>query len=114
MLISDWSSDVCSSDLQLTGVALEQRLQLQLGHGPAHAMQFGVALGQVFHPEMVVVMQVQQGAVHVQQHRIDLVPRSEERRVGKEWVSTCRSRWAPYHKKKKKSRYSEKKYEYNK
>src|SRR3546814_10986612 len=22
--------------------------------------------------------------------------RSEERRVGKEWVSTCRSRWAPY------------------
>src|SRR3546814_11074397 len=28
--------------------------------------------------------------------------RSEERRVGKEWVSTCRSRWSPYHKKKKK------------
>src|SRR3546814_18758951 len=26
--------------------------------------------------------------------------RSEERSVGKEWVSTCRSRWAPYHKKK--------------
>src|SRR3546814_13407450 len=24
-------------------------------------------------------------------------PRSEERRVGKEWVSTCRSRWSPYH-----------------
>src|SRR3546814_14201093 len=28
-------------------------------------------------------------------------PRSEERRVGKECVSTCRSRWSPYHKKKK-------------
>src|SRR3546814_13378732 len=28
--------------------------------------------------------------------------RSEERRVGKECVSTCRSRWSPYHKKKKK------------
>src|SRR3546814_19039085 len=27
--------------------------------------------------------------------------RSEERRVGKEWVSTCRSRWWPFHKKKK-------------
>src|SRR3546814_13433120 len=26
-----------------------------------------------------------------------VAPRSEERRVGKEWVSTCRSRWAPYH-----------------
>src|SRR3546814_7514977 len=29
--------------------------------------------------------------------RIAQVPRSEERRVGKEWVSQCRSRWAPYH-----------------
>src|SRR3546814_12154934 len=28
--------------------------------------------------------------------------RSEERRVGKEWVSTCRSRWSPYHQNKKK------------
>src|SRR3546814_16096068 len=27
--------------------------------------------------------------------------RSEERRVGKEWVSTCRSRWERYHSKKK-------------
>src|SRR3546814_17457305 len=26
-----------------------------------------------------------------------LFPRSEERRVGKECVSTCRSRWSPYH-----------------
>src|SRR3546814_18009621 len=30
------------------------------------------------------------------------VDRSEERRVGKEGVSTCRSRWSPYHEKKKK------------
>src|SRR3546814_8818583 len=28
---------------------------------------------------------------------IALMPRSEERRVGKECVSTCRSRWSPYH-----------------
>src|SRR3546814_12335608 len=28
--------------------------------------------------------------------------RTEERRVGKDGVSTCRSRWSPYHKKKKK------------
>src|SRR3546814_12383165 len=34
----------------------------------------------------------QAGQVHV---------RSEERRVGKECVSTCRSRWSPYHSKKK-------------
>src|SRR3546814_15335972 len=30
--------------------------------------------------------------------------RSEERRVGKECVSTCRSRWSPYHEKKKKTK----------
>src|SRR3546814_19928998 len=29
--------------------------------------------------------------------KIDLDGRSEERRVGKECVSTCRSRWSPYH-----------------
>src|SRR3546814_11974043 len=32
------------------------------------------------------------------------IPRSEESRVGKECVSTCRSRWAPYHKNKKRKR----------
>src|SRR3546814_11898803 len=32
------------------------------------------------------------------------IDRSEERRVGKECVSTCRSRWSPYHYKKKKQR----------
>src|SRR3546814_18694929 len=33
---------------------------------------------------------------------VDLRPRSETRRVGKECVSTCRSRWSPYTLKKKK------------
>src|SRR3546814_17166019 len=36
------------------------------------------------------------------------LPRSEERRVGKECVSTCRSRWSPYHYKKKKGKYNRK------
>src|SRR3546814_13244249 len=36
--------------------------------------------------------------------RLSDVPRSEERRVGKECVSTCRSRWSRYHKKKKKKK----------
>src|SRR3546814_20503462 len=44
--------------------------------------------------------------VHAQpSHAVDqLNRRSEERRVGKECVSTCSSRWCPYHKKKKKHR----------
>src|SRR3546814_16090185 len=33
--------------------------------------------------------------------RAETLMRSEERRVGKECVSTCRSRWSPYHSKKK-------------
>ena len=32
-----------------------------------------------------------------EEHRLRLENRSEERRVGKECVSTCRSRWSPYH-----------------
>src|SRR3546814_17243886 len=31
------------------------------------------------------------------EQQADREKRSEERRVGKEWVSTCRSRWSPYH-----------------
>src|SRR3546814_15532610 len=44
--------------------------------------------------------------------RFELKPgsfRSEERRVGKEGVSTCRSRWSPYHKKKKTTHIKDKK-----
>src|SRR3546814_4470096 len=39
------------------------------------------------------------GSPHQLQRRLLRLPhfRSEERRVGKECVSTCRSRWSPYH-----------------
>src|SRR3546814_10501964 len=87
MRISDWSSDVCSSDLQiglearLSGVELRPRAQAEEGRllvGLAHR-QRGVAAG---FGEGVAA-------------GVDM--RSEERRVGKECVSTCRSRWSPYH-----------------
>src|SRR3546814_4726964 len=69
MRISDWSSDVCSSDLaraQCRGDAgvIGQRPGLAQGRLPFTGGRQG---------------------------------RSEERRVGKECVSTCRSRWSPYH-----------------
>src|SRR3546814_20055207 len=40
---------------------------------------------------------------HFERERLEqlMVASSEERRVGKEWVSTCRSRWSPSHYKKK-------------
>src|SRR3546814_3240549 len=66
MRISDWSSDVCSSDLL-------QQCRLQ-----PHRTRI---------PHLGFLHQVaRQG-----------IGRSEERRVGKECVSTCRSRWSPYH-----------------
>src|SRR3546814_6783504 len=78
MRISDWSSDVCSSDLLL-----------------AHLDDTGVCLAVAHHSvagnaRFELLEHVDRAACLQQQ-------RSEERRVGKECVSTCRSRWSPYH-----------------
>src|SRR3546814_20700351 len=85
MRISDWSSDVCSSDLRLTlnrskRSDVHQRLHLRV-----------VNIGD--HRAAVRVTDEHDRSVDVR--------RSEERRVGKECVSTCRSRWSPYPYKKK-------------
>src|SRR3546814_10809616 len=76
MRISDWSSDVCSSDL-FTNLETYRKVQHEVAHHwtiiKAHAI------------EKVISLQT------------DQLSRSEERRVGKECVSTCRSRWSPYH-----------------
>src|SRR3546814_19445506 len=98
MRISDWSSDVCSSDLVHVAREVEDE---------------GVVDG----------LAGQRGATAPRQDR-HLVPgggldrrphvvavagndRSEERRVGKECVSTCRSRWSPYHEKKQRRQYDQ-------
>src|SRR3546814_7568749 len=80
MRISDWSSDVCSSDLR----------DLRQDHR-AHLGRMDVA---VRHPEFASDHGCRRAA---QRHRSAETRRSEERRVGKECVSTCRSRWSPYH-----------------
>src|SRR3546814_13318352 len=101
MRISDWSSDVCSSDLfgiggagrvqrgilrHLTGNALigrragEVETSLDVGRNPVSDIEiaaYGIPIA------MVAIA-------------VDPLRRSEERRVGKECVSTCRSRWSPY------------------
>src|SRR3546814_14490482 len=134
MRISDWSSDVCSSDLDRQYL-LEQRAQLHLAEGAAgldvaeHALEVADADRQLLHLAQAALhrfqalgdeleRRVQAGVERGLQLFIDggahlfelrcvvglqlLQLRSEERRVGKECVSTCRSRWSPYHKKKKK------------
>src|SRR3546814_2872041 len=77
MRISDWSSDVCSSDLPAGAGAR--------GGGRRHRLQHRGALRR--RPQRAGAAECHPAALH----------RSEERRVGKECVSTCRSRWSPYH-----------------
>src|SRR3546814_11308255 len=101
MRISDWSSDVCSSDLVEVGVghlapkvdvdaeiAVEERLR----HPEALHSSCGES-AEVFASDEVEVGVLDVG-VGDDDRRLD---RSEERRVGKECVSTGRSRWWPYH-----------------
>src|SRR3546814_16664909 len=108
MRISDWSSDVCSSDLNKTLSKLQHNLMR-----PKKQMMVSILV------EFVTVIISQISASPPQDLlQISLVfpsflalllhihsifnfsskrDRSEERRVGKECFSTCRSRWSPYH-----------------
>src|SRR3546814_19922420 len=96
MRISDWSSDVCSSDLRKIrcrctdscvkpSAACSAMCKRSTGSAPKSRsrccpVSASMSLRAWCRP----------------------ATRSEERRVGKECVSTCRSRWSPYHSKKKK------------
>src|SRR3546814_10121499 len=80
MRISDWSSDVCSSDLYL--IVSHNAVTMARMH-----RLFGVTM-------------VERGVsrlVSVNLGGAEALLRSEERRVGKECVSTCRYRWSPSH-----------------
>src|SRR3546814_19778554 len=94
MRISDWSSDVCSSDLRL-----RPRCQRSRNPGEMRALRPGnpmtdrltITLAQL-NP---VVGDIGGNADRLRRAR-RVAARSEARRVGKECVSTCRSRWSPY------------------
>src|SRR3546814_15973066 len=117
MRISDWSSDVCSSDLVrrlahlgvahvdgLTGVDVEEH------HLGALVFLLQAALEHVVHGEVgrLGIVHEDEGQLENYGAREDARgiavagpdDRSEERRVGKESVSTCRSWWSPLHEKK--------------
>src|SRR3546814_10616262 len=87
MRISDWSSDVCSSDLVGIGAGALVRyiLHLDLQRDLLAAEPRPRIDEPCFRTERQWLAA-----------EADFI-RSEERRVGKECVSTCRSRWAPYH-----------------
>src|SRR3546814_12725780 len=101
MRISDWSSDVCSSDLVfvsgVTGFDYEtMRISSDVTEQAEQCFrniekalqQGGCRLDEVVRVTYIIA------------ERADfarLAPRQEERRVGKECVSTGRSRWSPSH-----------------
>src|SRR3546814_16387261 len=91
MRISDWSSDVCSSDLlDVLAGGIEILHRHLRGGDRAFAGQVGIkARAVVEHADLDNPV----GNIGPR--------RSEERSVGKECVSTCRSRWSPYPSKKK-------------
>src|SRR3546814_2598831 len=88
MRISDWSSDVCSSDLRYIQSQDNIGIRGQLLWRPADNLDITLA-GDWNRQEAVCC-----GSVFV---RTGATQRLEERRVGKECVSTCSSRWSQYH-----------------
>src|SRR3546814_2033133 len=93
MRISDWSSDVCSSDLLIKARRAEMNANREMA--VAHLKKKGIKVIPGSHANMFMVdwgkpAKEMQAALLAEK-------RSEERRVGKECVSTCRSRWSPYH-----------------
>src|SRR3546814_15023991 len=98
MRISDWSSDVCSSDLRFEFAeqvhqqrAISRDILDILEHRPA-AVAFDGA------DRLADRQAVRRDVLGPDADRnIARIIRSEERRVGKECVRTCRSRWSTYH-----------------
>src|SRR3546814_7498801 len=120
MRISDWSSDVCSSDLApkvLAGRSLKSlHMEALSDWGPnprklssSEIDWQAVAAGRQLlrlrelpgsHNSMGKVKFLFPNREGIYLHDTPdraLLQRSEERRVGRECVSTCRSRWSPYH-----------------
>src|SRR3546814_6867022 len=102
MRISDWSSDVCSSDLtQAAFIFSKTRAAVSVAPihrhalynaGPAHAPLRPAPVAMHDQAFFKMVNTRSDGNTS----RLGRI-RSEARRVGQEWVSTCRSRWSPYH-----------------
>src|SRR3546814_13929827 len=108
MRISDWSSDVCSSDLLASG---DPDFPWRLPEDEWESLSLIYTSGTTGDPKGVVyhhrgaylnaIGNMQVWGMGPHPVHLWTLPSSEERRVGKECVSTCRSRWSPYPKNKK-------------
>src|SRR3546814_4384352 len=89
MRISDWSSDVCSSDLLYHWRADPYEVDI-VAEAPGRIL----ALFEIKASAAITARDFK----NIEWFWANQAKgRSEERRVGKECVSTCRSRWSPYH-----------------
>src|SRR3546814_15497488 len=112
MRISDWSSDVCSSDLQSFLPNSDSTLRMARRKSSASAMLSSTSA--VPPGGSIMAAATSQEAIMAYCGDVDVCIRyaslntlrsslrvsessSDERSVGNEFVSTCRSRWVPYH-----------------
>src|SRR3546814_13921537 len=98
MRISDWSSDVCSSDLLGYGSSDEDFDYKRYRASPSFAVLKGdgnytFTFGNDWQTASKAAFQLASGPLVSNEQ----FSRSDERRVGIEGVSTCSSRWSPYH-----------------
>src|SRR3546814_17294488 len=104
MRISDWSSDVCSSDLNMLVINPSECIDCGVCEPecPAEAILPDTESGQEqwlelnakFSAEWPNITRSREAPADADEHKGE--ERSEERRGGTEYVSTCRSRWWPY------------------
>src|SRR3546814_15785878 len=109
MRISDWSSDLCSSDLSLRrrrmpATCLRSSKGRRSPRQRPRRRQLATHRRDCHRHQQSQVTRSRNGGSRSACSPVTPTPiaRSEERRVGKEGVSTCRSQWSPYHYKKKK------------
>src|SRR3546814_15700263 len=101
MRISDWSSDVCSSDLIADEARREKQDDIALRHVRRALDEDGDCVRA--HLQLGVLLEAREQFAAAAQAYLRAFQRSEERRVGKECVSTCRYRWSTYTQKKNNS-----------
>src|SRR3546814_3146844 len=96
--ISDWCSDVCSSDLEILRGFVRGIEQKRSAHHHAVGVMRDIlgARNRLQQPFDRIGRKGIGGDQEVADAFVAHALRSEERRVGKGWVSPCRSRWAPY------------------
>src|SRR3546814_18884657 len=113
MRISDWSSDVCSSDLKLVKDfgpympfnSVAEMVEAQTGHAlPKEIKEISATISWMEATSKLRWFETVHALMNFGSliHNMPAIfkgmkRRSEERRVGKECVSTCKSRWSPKH-----------------